>query len=253
MAGYTPLFGSIVTSSIWNESSETRIVWITILALADAHGKVEGSVSGLAPVARVPIESCEKAINRLKAPDKYSRTKEYDGRRIVDIDGGWQILNFTKFREKAKKRTAEYYRNYRKRKQETNTKTNTNTNTNTHTQTGERCATVAKVAKPHLRTYNGDFSTFWYNYPKKVGKGAAYDSWLKIQPSNELIGKITAAVESQKKSAAWQKDKGKYIPNPATWLNQGRWDDVLPKAPPTTSEIFDKFAKEEAEAENATG
>ena len=26
----------------------------------------------------------------------------------------------------------------------------------------------------------------------------------------------------------WMKDKGKYIPNPATWLNQKRWRDELP-------------------------
>lgn len=28
----------------------------------------------------------------------------------------------------------------------------------------------------------------------------------------------------------WRKDNGQYIPNPATWLNQGRWDDVLTEA-----------------------
>jgi hypothetical protein len=31
----------------------------------------------------------------------------------------------------------------------------------------------------------------------------------------------------QKTSAQWQKDNGQYIPNPATWLNQGRWDDEI--------------------------
>jgi hypothetical protein len=35
------------------------------------------------------------------------------------------------------------------------------------------------------------------------------------------------AVEAQKKSKQWQKDDGQYIPNPSTWLNQGRWDDEL--------------------------
>lgn len=138
MAGYTPLFGSIVTSSIWNEDSETRIVWITMLALADANGKVEGSVSGLAPVARVSLGSCEKALNRLKQPDPYSRTKEFDGRRIEDVEGGWQISNFVKFREKAKKRTAEYYRNYRQQ-------------THTHTQTGATERNKDSVAQ-HVAT-----------------------------------------------------------------------------------------------------
>ena len=26
------------------------------------------------------------------------------------------------------------------------------------------------------------------------------------------------------------KDGGQYIPNPATWLNQQRWEDILPEA-----------------------
>ena len=38
------------------------------------------------------------------------------------------------------------------------------------------------------------------------------------------------AVNSQKNSEQWRKDNGQYIPNPATWLNQGRWDDVLTEA-----------------------
>lgn len=141
MAGYTPLYGSIVTSSIWNEDDKTRIVWITMLALADATGKVEGSVSGLAPVARVSLESCKKAIDRLKQPDQHSRTKEYEGRRIKEIDEGWQILNYEKFREKAKKRTAEYYRNYR-------LKHKTQTHTQTHTQTGATERNPKEVAQP---------------------------------------------------------------------------------------------------------
>jgi hypothetical protein len=147
MAGYTPLFNSIVTSSVWNEDSETRIVWITLLALADANGKVEGSVSGLAPVARVSLAICKKALNRLKQPDPYSRTKEYEGRRIEDIDGGWQVLNYIKFREKAKMRTAEYYKNYRKRKAILKEKGIIQTETNTDTETGRSCATLQPVAQ----------------------------------------------------------------------------------------------------------
>jgi hypothetical protein len=141
MSGYTPLFQSIVTSSIWNESDTTRIVWISLLALADAEGKVEGSVAGLAPVARVSVEQCEKALEKLKAPDKYSRTKEHEGRRIVEIDGGWQIYNHAKFRQKAKSR-AEYMRRYRQEKKKvakeektTNPNINTNTNSETHRNT----------------------------------------------------------------------------------------------------------------------
>ena len=34
------------------------------------------------------------------------------------------------------------------------------------------------------------------------------------------------ALEKQKASADWQKANGQYIPNPSTWLNGERWEDV---------------------------
>jgi len=98
--GYTKLFGSIVTSTIWSEPHVVRIVWVTMLACANKRGIVESSIPGLAHVARVTIEECETAISVLSSPDKYSRTKDNEGRRIVAIDGGWQLLNHPKYRQK---------------------------------------------------------------------------------------------------------------------------------------------------------
>jgi len=71
------------------------------------------------------------------------------------------------------------------------------------------------------------FAEFWQAYPKKVGKKAALGSWKRIKPDAALFDKIMAAVEAAKGSRQWQRDDGQYIPNPATWLNQGRWDDEL--------------------------
>ena len=68
---------------------------------------------------------------------------------------------------------------------------------------------------------------FWTAYPKKVGKAAALKSWKKIKPTAELFDRILTAVEAAKNSQQWQKDGGQFIPHPATWLNQGRWDDEL--------------------------
>lgn len=101
MSGYTKLFHSIVTSTIWSEDDRTRIVWVTMLAMANRHGEVEASIPGLAKLAGVPVDAAEIAIKKLASPDPYSRTKDHDGRRIEAIDGGWQILNHQKYREKA--------------------------------------------------------------------------------------------------------------------------------------------------------
>ncbi len=69
------------------------------------------------------------------------------------------------------------------------------------------------------------FLMFWAEYPKKVGKIAALKAWNKIKPCKQLSEKIVSAVKTQKTWKSWTKDGGQYIPNPATWLNQGRWED----------------------------
>lgn len=74
------------------------------------------------------------------------------------------------------------------------------------------------------------FDDFWEVYPRKVGKEAARKAWKKIRPNQSLQRRILDAVEAAKRSKEWQKDNGQYIPHPATWLNQGRWDDELTPA-----------------------
>ena len=95
---YTKLFNSIVTSTIWSEDDKTRIVWITMLALADKNGEVQGSIPGLARIAGVPIDDCRASICKFLSPDPDSRTKDDEGKRIEEIDGGWVLLNHSKYR-----------------------------------------------------------------------------------------------------------------------------------------------------------
>ncbi len=75
-----------------------KVVWITMMAMSDKDGKVEGSVPGLAKRAGVSIEECEEALTKFRSPDKYSRTQDNEGRRISDADGGWVLLNHAKYR-----------------------------------------------------------------------------------------------------------------------------------------------------------
>ena len=96
---FTKLFSSITESTVWCEPDRTRLVWITMLAMADRLGRIHASIPGLANRARVPVEDCRTAIDTFLAPDRDSRTPENEGRRIETIDGGWRLLNHAKFRE----------------------------------------------------------------------------------------------------------------------------------------------------------
>ena len=82
--------------------------------------------------------------------------------------------------------------------------------------------------KPPNHTGGKEFEEFWQAYPRKVGKSAAQKAFSKI---GESLDVLLSALEQQKRSDQWTRDGGRYIPNPATWLNQGRWqDEVSPPA-----------------------
>lgn len=82
------------------------------------------------------------------------------------------------------------------------------------------------------------FDEFWEAYPKKVGKKYAKECFERIKPTRELLEKMKIAIAEQKKSEQWRDKHGKFIPNPSTWLNQGRWMDegIAPNG-----QSFEKF------------
>lgn len=97
---FSKLFADIIHSTVWREAMHVKVVWITMLAMSDRHGQVMSSIPGLADSSKVTLEQCLDALKIFQSPDEYSRTKDYEGRRIMEIDGGWLILNYEKFRDR---------------------------------------------------------------------------------------------------------------------------------------------------------
>lgn len=72
------------------------------------------------------------------------------------------------------------------------------------------------------------FEKFWAAYPKKVGKDAARRAFDKREPDAALVSTMVSALGWQKQRDQWLREEGRFIPNPATWLNQARWEDARP-------------------------
>jgi hypothetical protein len=158
---WSPLFGNILTSTIWQEPDATRLVWVAMLAMKDANGKVSASVPGLAHVARVSIEDTRKALKTLESPDPESRTKEHEGRRIEKVDGGWIILNHFKHREKL--RRAKPIGN------SLNGNSPDGTHAHTHTGTGTETETKSGIEENRTRTLaDSDTDTDRANFPNRA-------------------------------------------------------------------------------------
>lgn len=88
-----------------------------------------------------------------------------------------------------------------------------------------------RTPKTRAQDGNGElFDRFWSGYPKKVAKEPARKAWAKLRPDADLAGRIIAGVESYAATEQWQRDGGRFIPNPATFLNQRRWEDEVEPA-----------------------
>lgn len=94
------------------------------------------------------------------------------------------------------------------------------------------------------------FARFWEAYPRKVAKAEAEKAWKKLKPDEDLLCVMLNAIDAAKQSQGWQEAGGRFIPHPATWLNQRRWEDEL--SPSTgrldnLQRLYEMFEEEERE------
>ncbi len=103
---FTKVYESILDSSIWFEDSDTRCVWLTLMALADMDGMVSNTIPGLArrafpkPPLEKAIELTVTALELFMSPDEYSRTETDEGRRLRKVEGGWVLINYLAYRDR---------------------------------------------------------------------------------------------------------------------------------------------------------
>jgi hypothetical protein len=94
--------------------------------------------------------------------------------------------------------------------------------------TGKAWKTKVAQASPSLCL--SGFEEFWKIYPKKQAKSRALKAWNKI-PAREHP-QILADVQFRKQSEDWKRDGGRFVPHPATYLNERRWEDALARQEP---------------------
>jgi len=206
MAGYNKLVPEIVASSIWNESAETRIVWITLLATKNQDGYVRGDARTIGRMANVSTENAKVALELFQQPDPMSGTPDNEGRRIAPHNGGWMVLNHDLYRERGMSESnKEYWRN-KKREQRAN-----KNKTDTETEESETCL--------------GQFERCWKLYPNKSGsKHKALQAYKQSKPIEQ---DVIDGIERYKAFVASEHRRGfaglKYA-NGQTWFNQRRWE-----------------------------
>ena len=84
------------------------------------------------------------------------------------------------------------------------------------------CCGQAYPTQQTKRHLEDEFEQFWKAYPKKTAKPYCREIWKRKKLSLEPI---LISLKRSIASREWQKDGGEFIPNPSTWLNQGRYED----------------------------
>lgn len=90
----------------------------------------------------------------------------------------------------------------------------------------------AEEEKASRGGYTQEFELFWkaYHPDRRTGKGAAFKSWKKLfknkTQEQALLQACLKALAWQLKSKSW---KDGFVPLPATYLNQRRWEDEPPE------------------------
>lgn len=117
MRDFAKVYSTILDSSVWGESKDVKILWITLLAMgANTGGLVEASVGGLARRAGLTREECEVALAVLLSPDPDDKSGVDEGRRIQETERGWRITNhnfYRDFRTDAQVQNAERQQRFR--------------------------------------------------------------------------------------------------------------------------------------------
>ena len=221
MSGFTKLVPEIVASSIWKESSDTRVVWITMIAMKDKDGFVRGDASAISRFANVSAKATAKALEIFQRPDPSSESTVDEGRRVRLVPGGWYIINHSKYRNGDRTEyMREYMRNYRETLSDVQRVNCVNANAMLTS------ASVSASVSGKKKEYPEDFVAFWSAYPLKVGKFKALKAWNSHKPPLDQCLKTIEAW-----MAHWKQQGRAYTPHAASWLNAGRWEDEAPAAP----------------------
>jgi len=233
----------LLGSSIMKQPVETRWVWVTMLILCDQDGIVRGTPEYISRMAAVPQSEVDAAIAVLLAPDEKSTTKDYEGRRLIELSTNvWFVVNYQKYRElfsaeERRAKTRERVARHRARKQLASAAT---TSGNAHVTPCNACNAIAEAeaeaeGDPPNPPTGGEripFAAIWKLAVRKSAREEARVLWdgekNLINRKRMTVAEQQAALAAYPRDAAdWKREQREEskIPHLRTWLYNRRWLD----------------------------
>ncbi len=218
-----------------------RLLFIGLWQIADREGRIEDRPKKI-KAAVLPYDECnvDKLLHDLHNAQFIIRY-QVDGQNYI------QIANFSKHQNPHPKEAASIIPAFNEKQLKSNLKATdlqvtknaeslllnpesllplNETSDKLSSDDDEKKGEIEKPRSPFKTLKQQQrFDTFWKAYPRKKNKGQAENTWIKINPNDELLVLILKSIEQAKKSSDWKKDNGEFIPHPSTWLNAKGWED----------------------------
>lgn len=229
MDGWLKLYRNLIEKSIWiNSTSEQKVILITLLCMANhkaAKWEFDSQIYEVQPgqlVTSLPhiVERCadkditiQKVRTALKRFEKlgFLTDKSTNKNRLITI------LNWGIYQDIDNENNSQLNRQLTGSQQAANRQLTSNKNVKND----------KNVKNNNTLVYSPEFLQLWECYPKKTGKGKAYETFNKIGVDELLLKKMIDAVNAIKNTWDWQKENKRYVPMLTTWLNQRRWEDEI--------------------------
>lgn len=254
MNTWAPLWSGIVDSSIWHEEDYIRIVFVTMLAKKDADHIVRGSAFNIAKWSHKTEQEVLDALAVLQAPDlKRLEKQPFDGRRVQKVEDGWLVLNGETYRkrisdEMRKARLRRAQSNFREKHKQPSTEYLDGEDRFVEAENAGNQALADEIASEASRRVEAKKAVaekIYQAYPYKVGKPAALRAIAKAMKSTppERLLEITRAFADRKNGDA------AFVPHPATWFNQERYNDDpstwerADQTPPAKKTLLEKMVE----------
>jgi hypothetical protein len=90
-------------------------------------------------------------------------------------------------------------------------------------------------------SFSAGAEEFLAAYPKKTGLQVGLQTYLSLIVDDAEKSAVLAGLDRWKNSESWAKDNGKWIPEPARWLTDRRWQEHPAPAQPTGGYVTPPF------------
>jgi len=180
------------------------------IVLPDWYGFVAAAGPGLIHRALLSEEEGMVALRALGEPDRESRSQEFEGRRLVRVNGGFIILNFMKFRDRDTT-NAERQRQFRERQRRK----------------------AADAISPEAKRVTSEFSIIDRSLEKKIDQAIKAYSLISKKSAPEIAAQMIEAYKAYTNCNA--RGQLRFVWSPATFFSQSHWTSMdtwpIEKAP----------------------